>query len=132
VLSGIMGMDWRLRVCWLLVLCQVFVRLMYFGRGGSRVSHHMEVLRVYEWKMWVLWMSDLGEIRIRSSFFFLLNYANSVTIRSQSSTHSFTVTTSHDVLLNLPLAHIYEAKRRYDQLAVFSVLALYTTSVRIL
>jgi hypothetical protein len=31
VLFGTMGMDWRLRVCWLLVLHQVFVGLMYFG-----------------------------------------------------------------------------------------------------
>ena len=70
MLFGIMGMDWRLRVCWLLVLRQVFVELMYFGGDGLRISRLMEVLKGYEWKMKMLWMSILREIQIRSRFFF--------------------------------------------------------------
>ena len=50
VLFGIMGTDWRLWVCWLLVLRQVFVELMCFGGDGLRISYRMEVLRGYEWK----------------------------------------------------------------------------------
>ena len=65
VLFGIMGMDWRLRVCWLLVLRQVFVELMCFGGDGFRISHRMEVLRGYKWKMKMLWMLNLREIRSR-------------------------------------------------------------------
>ena len=65
VLFGIMGMDWRLRVCWLLVLRQVFVELMCFWGDGLRISHRMEVLRGYEWKMKMLWMLNLWEIRSR-------------------------------------------------------------------
>ena len=31
-----MGMDWHLRVCWLVVLRQVFVGLMCFGGDGFK------------------------------------------------------------------------------------------------
>ena len=66
MLLGVMGIDLRLRVCWLLVLHQVFVELMYFGGDGLRIlSHCMEVLRGYEWKMKMLWMLNLREIRSR-------------------------------------------------------------------
>jgi hypothetical protein len=41
---------------------------MYFGGDGLRISHRMEVLRGYEWKMGMLWMLILREIRIRSRF----------------------------------------------------------------
>ena len=66
-------MDWRLRVCWLLVQRQVFVGLMYFGGDGLRISHRMEVLRGYDWKMRMLWMLILREILISSNFFEKLN-----------------------------------------------------------
>ena len=33
-----MPVDWRLPVCWLLVLRQVFVGSMYFGGDGLRIS----------------------------------------------------------------------------------------------
>ena len=35
-----------LRVCWLLVLRQAFVGLMYFMGDDLRISRHMEVLRM--------------------------------------------------------------------------------------
>ena len=72
MLFGIMGMDWRLRVCWLLVLRRDFVGLMYFGGDGLRIGHRMEVLMGYEWKMRImrmLWMLILREIRTRMHFF---------------------------------------------------------------
>ena len=40
-----MGMDRRLRVCWL-VLIQVFVGLIYCGRDGLRIIRSVEVLRM--------------------------------------------------------------------------------------
>ena len=39
---------------------------MYFGGGGLRIKHRMEVLGGYEWKMGMLWMLILREIQNRS------------------------------------------------------------------
>jgi len=63
VLFGITGMDWRLQVCWLRVLRQVFVGLIHFGGGGLKIKRRMEVLKGYEWKMRMLWMLILGFLR---------------------------------------------------------------------
>ena len=41
------------------------VGLMCFGGDGLKISHRMEVLRGYEWKMRMLWMLNLREIRSR-------------------------------------------------------------------
>ena len=71
MLLGVMGIDLCLRVCWLLVLRQVFVELMYFGGNGLRIlSHCMEVSRGYEWKMRMLWMSTLRENGSREQIYF--------------------------------------------------------------
>ena len=71
MLLGVMGIDLRLRVCWLLVLRQVFVELMYFGGNGLRIlSHCMEVPRGCEWKMRMLWMSTLRENGSREQIYF--------------------------------------------------------------
>ena len=66
-------MDWRLRVCWLLELRQVFVGLTYFGEDGLRKIYRMEVLMGYEWRMGMLWMLTLREVEGRL-FFFQLNF----------------------------------------------------------
>ena len=67
MLLGIMGMDLRLRVCWLLVLCRVDV---LWGDVLGILSHRMEVLRGYEWNMRMLWMSTLRENRSREQIYF--------------------------------------------------------------
>ena len=63
VLFGIMGMDRRLRVCWLLI--QVFVGLIYCGRDGLRINvsinRSVEVLRM-------LWMRDTDIVVFRICF----------------------------------------------------------------
>jgi hypothetical protein len=38
---------------------------MYFGGDGTRISHRMEVLRGYEWRMRMLWMLILRQNRSR-------------------------------------------------------------------
>ena len=76
MLFGITGMDWRLRVCWLLVLLLDFVGLMCFGEGGLRIKHRTEVLSGYEWRMGMLWMLILRDPRenlIRSGCYLQIN-----------------------------------------------------------
>ena len=46
-----MGMVWRLRVCWLVVLRQVFVGLMCFGGDGFKEKPPYGGAELYQWKM---------------------------------------------------------------------------------
>ena len=68
MLFGIYNGNGLASSSWLLVLRQVFVGLTFFGEYGLRISHRLEVLMGYEWKM--LWMLSLKENRSRGQIFF--------------------------------------------------------------
>ena len=76
-----MGIDWRLRVCWLVVLRQVFVGMMCFGGDGFKKKPPPFKKKppyggaeLYQWKMRMIWMLTLRDFRVSRKQIFFINW----------------------------------------------------------